>query len=130
MPYRIRKKPCVNSDDENGTHVLQKKENGKWVKASCHKSRKLAKGAMGARGAAKNESQTFKISKARVEEIISEELAKTFGGTHPDEAYVLGTKKNLMLDRESQHGGWPEGEYDPPVNKRIYDYLKSLGMIQ
>lgn len=72
----------------------------------------------------------MKISKSRIKQIIREELAKTFGGTHPDESYMLGTKKNLMLDRETSHGGWPEGEYSPPVNKRIYDYLKSLGMIQ
>ena len=130
MPYRIRKNDCTNSKGETGSYELQKKKGGKWSKASCHTSKEKAEGARRARGAAKNESQTFKISKARIEEIISEELAKTFGGTHPDEAYVLGTKKNLMLDRESQHGGWPEGEYDPPVNKRIYDYLKSLGMIQ
>ena len=70
------------------------------------------------------------ISKTRIKEIIREEIAKTFGGTHPDETYTLGTKKSLMLDIPTQHGGWPEGEYDPPVNKRIYDYLKSMGMVQ
>jgi len=72
----------------------------------------------------------MKISKSRIRQIIREELSKTFGGTQPDESYMLGTKKNLMLDIPTQHGGWPEGEYSPPVNKRIYDYLKSLGMIQ
>jgi len=72
----------------------------------------------------------MKISKLRIRQIIHEELSKTFGGTQPDESYMLATKKNLMLDIPTQHGGWPEGEYSPPVNKRIYDYLKSLGMIQ
>ena len=72
----------------------------------------------------------MKISKKKIRQIIREELAKTFGGTQPDETYELGTSNNLMLDRPTQHGGWPEGEYTPPVNKRIYDYLKSLGIIQ
>ena len=130
MPYRIRKKDCINSKDESGSHELQKKKNGKWSKASCHTSKEKAKAAMSARGAAKNESQTIQISMQRIKEIIREELAKTFGGTHPDETYTLGTKKSLMLDIPTQHGGWPEGEYDPPVNKRIYDYLKSMGMVQ
>lgn len=51
-------------------------------------------------------------------------------GTQPDETYGLATRKNMFLDRPTSHGGWPEGEYDPPINDRIYNYLKSMGMIQ
>lgn len=51
-------------------------------------------------------------------------------GSQPEEMYGLATRKNMFLDRPTSHGGWPEGEYDPPVNDRIYNYLKSMGMIQ
>jgi len=51
-------------------------------------------------------------------------------GSQPEEMYGLATRKNVFLDRPTSHGGWPEGEYDPPVNDRIYNYLKSMGMIQ
>jgi hypothetical protein len=43
--------------------------------------------------------------------------------------YGLATRKNMFLDRPTSHGGWPEGEYDPPVNDRIYNYLKSMGLM-
>jgi len=52
------------------------------------------------------------------------------GGSQPEEMYGLATRKNMFLDRPTAHGGWPEGEYDPPVNDRIYNYLRSMGMIQ
>ena len=45
------------------------------------------------------------------------------------EAYEIGTSKNLFLDRPSTHGGWPEGEYEPPVMKRIENWLKKMKMI-
>lgn len=51
------------------------------------------------------------------------------GGSQPDEMYGLATRKNMFLDRPTSHGGWPEGEYDPPVNDRIYSYLKSMGLM-
>ena len=43
-------------------------------------------------------------------------------------------KRKLMLDRETSHGGWPYGPSNSwignkPVNKIIYDYLKSMGLI-
>ena len=39
-----------------------------------------------------------------------------------------------MLDRPTSHGGWPKGGNnswigDKPVNDIIYDYLKSMGLI-
>ena len=42
-------------------------------------------------------------------------------------------KEELMLDRPTSHGGWPQGKNnswigDKPVNDIIYDYLKSMGL--
>ena len=51
-------------------------------------------------------------------------------GSHPDETYEIGTEKNLYLDKPSTHGGWPEGEYDPPVNKQISNWLKSMKLLK
>lgn len=50
-------------------------------------------------------------------------------GSQPEEMYGLATRKNMYLDRPTSHGGWPEGEYDPPVNDRIYNYLRSMGLM-
>lgn len=50
-------------------------------------------------------------------------------GSQPEEMYGLATRKNMFLDRPTSHGGWPEGEYDPPVNDRIYNYLRSMGLM-
>jgi hypothetical protein len=43
-------------------------------------------------------------------------------------------KKALMLDRETSHGGWPNGPNrgwvdDRPVNVIISDYLEKMGML-
>ena len=51
------------------------------------------------------------------------------GGSQPEEMYGLATRKNMFLDRPTSHGGWPVGEYDPPINDRIYNYLHSMGLI-
>ena len=51
-------------------------------------------------------------------------------GSYPDETYETGTEKNLYLDKPSTHGGWPEGEYDPPVNKQISNWLKSMKLLK
>ena len=42
-------------------------------------------------------------------------------------------RKELMLDRETSHGGWPNGGNNSwigkkPVNDIIYDYLESMGL--
>jgi hypothetical protein len=42
------------------------------------------------------------------------------------EAFQPSNKKNLMLDRPTSHGPWPEGEDDPLVSDQIYNYLKSM----
>ena len=43
-------------------------------------------------------------------------------------------REELMLDRPTSHGGWPGGKNnswigEKPVNDIIYDYLKSMGLI-
>ena len=43
-------------------------------------------------------------------------------------------RKKLMLDRPTSHGGWPNGGNTSwvgkkPVNDIIYDYLKTMGLI-
>ena len=53
----------------------------------------------------------------------------TFAGSHPEEHYVAATRKRMFLDRPTSHGGWPEGEYDPPVADRIYGWYKKMGMM-
>jgi len=52
-----------------------------------------------------------------------------------DESYEKGTVKNLMLDKETSHGGWPEGPSksytsDEPVNKQITKWLKGMSMME
>jgi hypothetical protein len=54
---------------------------------------------------------------------------KKVRGSYPEDSYEIGNVKNLMLNRKSTHGGWPEGEYDPPVMTRIANWLKDMEMI-
>jgi hypothetical protein len=54
---------------------------------------------------------------------------KPLAGSHPEEHYVLATRKRMFLDRPTSHGGWPEGEYDPPVADSIYGWYKKMGMM-
>jgi len=70
--------------------------------------------------------QNSVIFKSDISRIISE----VTGGSHPDEFYKDATRASLYLDRPTSHGGWPEGEYDPPINDVIYNYLKSMGLIK
>ena len=44
----------------------------------------------------------------------------------------LATPENLNLSKDDsqQWGGWPEGEYDPPVSKQIIDYFKAMGIMK
>jgi len=60
----------------------------------------------------------------KIRKIILEELSSKYGAT----GFEKANKKNLFLDRPTSHGGWPEGEYDPPIRDVIYNYLKSLGL--
>jgi hypothetical protein len=80
----------------------------------------------------------MKITLRQLRQIIKEEIAnlsEKYAGYHPDESYEEGTVKNLMLDKETSHGGWPEGPSksftsDDPVNKQIADWLKSMKMVK
>jgi len=66
----------------------------------------------------------IKITAKQLRELIRE-VAKR----RPD-GWLPSTAKNLHLDKKFKSaGGWPEGEYDPPVNVRISNYLKSLGLL-
>ena len=76
----------------------------------------------------------MKISETQLRTIIRERLKKSTGGSYPDQRYVTATDSNLFLDRDTSHGGWPEGPSrsaysDVPVNRQISDYLKSLGLL-
>jgi hypothetical protein len=60
---------------------------------------------------------------------------KSRRGSHPEDAYMRGTKKNLYLNRPSTHGGWPEGPSksftsNKPVMKQISDWLDDMGMLE
>ena len=78
----------------------------------------------------------MKITRRQLRQIIQEELFESkYAGYHPDESYEEGTIENLMLDKETSHGGWPEGPSksytsDEPVNKQIADWLKKMKMIK
>jgi len=75
-----------------------------------------------------------KISEKSLRKIIRERLKNSFGGSQPDDRYVAATDKNLFLNIDTSHGGWPEGPsrsaYNKtPVNKQISDYLRSMGIL-
>lgn len=55
---------------------------------------------------------------------------RKFRGSHPDESYQKSTPQNLHLDKPTMHGGWPEGEYDPPVKDRLLKWYKDMGMME
>ena len=68
------------------------------------------------------------FSKYTLRQLIKEEIKNMFEISNPDNTYEPPSPKSLMLDKPTQHGGWPEGEYDPPVNKQILDWLKAMGL--
>lgn len=76
------------------------------------------------------------IREAILRKLICRILSETpIAGYHPDESYEEGTVKNLMLDKETSHGGWPEGPSksytsDEPVNKQISDWLKQMKLVK
>lgn len=53
----------------------------------------------------------------------------TFSGSQPEEQYAPATRKSMHLDEPTSHGGWPEGEYDPPVADRLYSWYKKMRMM-
>ena len=48
------------------------------------------------------------------------------GGSQPEEQYAPATRKSMHLDKPASHGGWPAGEYDPPVKDRLYSWYKKM----
>lgn len=51
------------------------------------------------------------------------------GGSQPEEQYAPATRKSMHLDKPTSHGGWPAGEYDPPVKDRLYNWYKKMKMM-
>jgi len=78
----------------------------------------------------------MKLTRRQLRRIIQEVLTKkTVAGSHPGESYEEGTIENLMLDRETSHGGWPDGPSrsftsNEPVNKQIVKWLKAMKMVK
>ena len=56
-------------------------------------------------------------------------ILEKYAGSHPEEGYQPATRKNMYLDRPMQIGGWPEGEYDPPVPDRLVNWYKDMGLM-
>ena len=54
---------------------------------------------------------------------------KSVGGSQPEEQYAPATRKSMHLDKPASHGGWPAGEYDPPVKDRLYSWYKKMKMM-
>ena len=97
----------------------------------------LAKMVKGVRDASRHgDANTWKIDLHELRRIIQEVLAKkTVAGSYPDESYEEGTVKNLMLDKETSHGGWPDGPSksftsSEPVNKQIAKWLRDMKMVK
>ena len=65
----------------------------------------------------------------KLKRIIIEELMREAAKRRPD-GWLPSTAKNLHLDKPFSAGGWPEGEYDPPVNVQIKKYFKDLGLLE
>lgn len=55
---------------------------------------------------------------------------KNLAGSYPEESYNIATPKNMHLDKPTSIGGWPEGEYDPPVQDRLVKWYKDMGMME
>lgn len=61
--------------------------------------------------------------------IILEKAEKPVAGSQPEEGYKPATRKNMYLDRPMMIGGWPEGEYDPPVQDRLVKWYRDMGLM-
>jgi hypothetical protein len=76
----------------------------------------------------------MKITELQLRRLIRERLDRAFGSAQ-DQRYEKATTKNMFLDRDTSHGGWPAGPsrsaYNKtPVNKQISNYLGSLGLLE
>lgn len=63
--------------------------------------------------------------KSMLRQLIREELK-----SRTDYSLKKATVKDLHLDKPTSHGGWPEGEYEVPVNKQLINYFKSMGLLE
>lgn len=77
-----------------------------------------------------------KVSESHLRRLIREELQRLLeksgrpvAGSRPEESYQRATRKNMYLDRPMQIGGWPEGEYDPPVQDRLVKWYRDMGLM-
>jgi len=61
--------------------------------------------------------------------IILEKSENPTAGSHPEEGYRPATRENMYLDRPMMIGGWPEGEYDPPVQDRLVKWYTDMGLM-
>ena len=77
-----------------------------------------------------------RIGEATIRKVINKLIAEApVHGHHPEESYEEGTIENLMLDKETTHGGWPEGPSrsftsNKKVNAQIADWLKDMKMVK
>lgn len=75
----------------------------------------------------------MKIKKSHIRRLIKESI-KNIYEKHESHSYQKANKKNTHLDKPTSHS-YMSGENKDwlqkgPVNKIVYDYLKSLGMIE
>ena len=59
---------------------------------------------------------------------------KKYGGSQPEDTYKKATVKNMYMDKDSSHGGWPDGPSksftsNEPVMKQISSWMKSMKML-
>tara|TARA_B100000035_G_scaffold314617_1_gene331443 strand:+ start:4946 stop:5206 length:261 start_codon:yes stop_codon:yes gene_type:complete len=77
----------------------------------------------------------MKISKSRLKKLIKESIKNNNPyEKHGNHSYQKANKKNTHLDKPTSHS-YMSGENKDwlgkgPVNKLIYDYLKSMGMVE
>jgi hypothetical protein len=74
----------------------------------------------------------MKITKKKLRQIIREAIAKKKRTDSANQEWKAATPENMMLqdDKWQQWGGWPEGEYDPPVTQQLRDYYKKMGLME
>jgi len=104
LPWEVKKKNCVQSNGDKGTHVVvKKKSSGGEEEVSCHKGETNARGSMRARYASEtNEGTIMKITKDDIIKIIMEQL---------DEI--------SLSDEETAAGKKAEEESSDEVNQKI-----------
>jgi hypothetical protein len=59
---------------------------------------------------------------------------KKYSGSQPEDTYKKATVKNMYMDKDSSHGGWPDGPSKSftskePVMKQISSWMKSMKIL-